>query len=56
MKQIKIIGFIVIAVALIWGGGWYNNMLDEQASKQISADDEKANQEKDKRIYKCTIL
>lgn len=55
MKQIKIIGFIVIAGALIWGGRWYNNMLDEQASKQISADDEKANQENIKALATMQI-
>ena len=45
MKQIKIIGFIVIGVALIWGARWYNDILDEQASKQVLADEEKIHQE-----------
>ncbi|MEK7507590.1 MAG: FKBP-type peptidyl-prolyl cis-trans isomerase [Patescibacteria group bacterium] len=45
MPAIKIVIFILIAVAFITGGKWYNATLDERVAKEILAAEEIARQE-----------
>ena len=41
MSKIKIIAFVIVAAALLWGGMKYNSRLDESAKNQAAAEQAK---------------
>ncbi len=44
MSKIKIVVFVIIAVAFIMGGMWLNNKLDEDSAKSAAAEEVSASQ------------
>ena len=55
MKAVKIIAFVVIAVALIWAGKAYTRRIDEQAKITAAAMQQKAQEDKQKLMEKLEI-
>jgi len=55
MSKINIFIFIVIAVALIWGGVWYNGKLDRKAQNEVAAEQERIAIERAKIMEKLVI-